>query len=145
AVTEHSLNSVSSVKILCRAPKYLRHIQVCCNQPGSGRVMVPFALEMIKQSLIFHNQKVADLRQYGDRVGLFLWMLPQLVKRFKQFIHIGHVEISRQHKVPSHPVILPKEWMTLFDAVPSVRSVTQMSHQHLPDKGHVVLQPIAII
>src|SRR5690349_13189306 len=71
-------------------------------------------------------------------------MLSEVDKYVKEFFDIRHVEISGHHKVPASPVVLTQKGMNIFDAVQSVRSISQMPQPKFTGKGDIRLQPMFI-
>ena len=93
--------------MLSRILKDLAHIEVICNFCRTLYFGESFAFEALVEAFILFIQKMTDLLQDCDGIRSLDRVLAVFNQPGKQFIHVGHVEVSRQHQVSCLPVVGP--------------------------------------
>jgi hypothetical protein len=72
-------------------------------------------------------------------------MLSEVYEKLKELVDVREVEVAGQHKVPRHPVVLPKEGMAVLQVVLPEGPIAKMPHEELTGKALVPLQPVHIL
>ena len=105
----------------------------------------PFGLALHIEALHFTVEAVSHLFEHDISVGILARMLPVSSDACKDFIHIGHVEITTQRQILGTPVIAAQERMHIRYTTLPGGGITQMPHIHFPRKRQVFLGIFGVI
>ena len=145
SLANHARHGVATVPTLGGSAQNFRNVQVIFLVLSTLGFAQSHLLGFIVQLGVFLVQKVPNLLQNGDGIGLFLGALAQTHQLVEQLVHVGHVEIAGQNEVAALVIALSEEGMAGLDGVFAVGTVPQVSQVDFAQGGHVVFEEFGVL